>query len=334
MCVAATALMKYNITVMLMPFVCLAWGMAWKCCGESLRHLLAQAAVGALAVTLPFAVCFLTEGNVVAFVNEYLLVTFRTTGNTGIVENTLRSVFSPTGFCVMGVFMVSAWSMAHLMPRFRKAVLVCHALFFAVCAVNSRSYYFSIYSPFAVFAGAVAVGVCRAFIGRRHVPLLSATAVAALLVASNLFLHDLRHADYGDFFTQDNVLRREFYAMEGIVAKVPGGRMVCIAGVNVGVCSGALPACKYWATQWGSTPEMVRSQIDACVTGQADFAVVPSAEECRYIVDEVLDAGWYVYDFSDGPMPYVLLSRRWLGDKPGSCSMTDMDVLLKRRPRF
>lgn len=333
-CVAATALMKYNITVMLAPFVLLAWAMARHCCGESLKRLALQGAAGALAVALPFVVCFAVEGNIGAFVNEYLFVTLHTTGNTGVIGNTLRSVFSPTGFSVIVVFAVASWSMARLMPCYRKAALVCHGLFFAVCAVNSRPYYFTIYSPFAVFAGVAVVGACRAFFSRRRAAVAAVAAVAALLVVSNLFMHDLRHGDYGDFFTQDNALRHEFYAMESIVAQVPEARMVCVAGVNVGICSGALPACKYWATQWGSTPEMVRQQIDACVNGLADFAVVPSDPECSPVVSEIQRAGWHSYDFSDGPTKYVLLSRRRLGVKTADCRMTGLDVVLKRRPPF
>ena len=332
--VAATALMKYNITVMLMPFVLLAWVTAWRRCGETVSRLCMQGAVGALAVALPFFVCFMIEGNLLAFVNEYLFVTLHTTGNTGVVDNTLRSLLSPAGVCVVGVFVVSAWAMVRLMPCYKKAALVCNVLFFTVCAINSRSYYFTIYSPFAVFAGVALVGAYSAFFTRRSVALLSVLTVAALLVGSNLYSHDLRNVDNGDFFTQNNAIRREFYAMECMVAQVPEARMVCVTGANVGVCSGALPACKYWATQWGSTSEMDRQQIDACVSGRADFAVVPSAPECRHIVDEIKRAGWHVYDFSDGPMSYILMSRKLLDVRRDACRMSNVDVLLKRRPQF
>lgn len=329
--IAATAFMKYNITLMLLPFVFLAWTMARRRCQVSFVRLLVQGVVGVMLVSVPFAAYFFAKGTLVDFLNEYLLVTLRTTGNTGIVGNTIRSIVSPAGIYALLLFVLSALSMARLLPFCKKSALVCHALFFVLCTINSRPYYFTVYSPFVLFVGIVAVDACKVLQDGRAA-LLSALFAAATLVSSNLYLHDLRHADNGDFFTQDNAIRREYYSMESLVAQVPHARMVCFVGTNVGICSDVLPACKYWATQWGASSVMIRQQIEACTSGKADFAIVQAS--CREIIDEIKKAGWHEYNFSKGPLEYIVLSKHWLGNKHSCCRVTNMDVLLKRHPVF
>ena len=329
--ITATAFMKYNITLMLLPFVLLAWAVAMRQCRVPLARLLRQFVGGCMVMALPFAAYFLAKGNIVDFVNEYLFVTLRTTGNTGVVVNTIHSILSPAGVYAMLLFAFSAISMARMLLCCNRAALLCHALFFGLCSINSRPYYFTIYAPFVVFVGIAVVRACGAF-GGKHFASASAVVAAALLISSNLYVHDLRHADYGDFFTQNNAARREYYAVECMVAQVPQARIVDFFGANAGVCSDALPACRYWATQWGATTGMVRQQIEACTTGKADFAFVPSG--CPDIIAEIKNAGWYAYDFTEGPYKFLLMSRRWLGKKHDCCRVTNMDVLLKRQPVF
>lgn len=330
-CIAATAFMKYNITLMLLPFVLLVWAMARRRCRVPFARLFWQGAVGAMVVSVPFIVFFLMKGNLSDFIAEYLLVTLRTTGDTGLVANTMHTILSPLGVYVLILFFATAYSMANMLPCHRKVALLCNALFIALCSINSRQYYFTIYSPFVVFVGIMAVGACKALQGRRAA-WLSAFFAALFLITSNLYAYCFRHADIGDFFTQDNAIRRNFYTIESLVAQVPHARMVSFVGVNVGICSETLPACKYWATQTGATSGMMREQIEACTSGKADFAVL--TKDCDEIINEIIKAGWHTYDFSKGPFEYILLSRHRLASERRCCRVTNMDVLLKRRPAF
>lgn len=328
---SATLLMKYNITVMLLPLVLLTWVVAQKRCHACISHSVVSALSGVLAVMMPFAVYFTLKGCLTDFFNEYLLVTLHTTGNTGIAANTLHSLTSLSGIYAMAMFALSAVCLAKQLPCCRKMSVACNVWFFVVCAVNSRFYYFDIYSPFTLFIATAAVMRIKA-LQRPRIVLCCTFGTAVFLIASNLWVHDLRHADYGDFFTQDNAARHEFYEMECLVAQVPHAKMVAVAGVGTGICSGALPACKYWATQWGCTNDMLRQQIGACLNGKADFAVVPSA--IPEIIHELTEAGWHARDFSDGPYKYVLMSKHRLGKRRHCCRVSNMDVLTKRLPRF
>lgn len=45
---------------------------------------------------------------------------------------------------------------------------------------------------------------------------------------------------------------------------------------SLGISSNAMPPCRYWALQYGSSPEMMAMQIDAMATQKADFVVTDS----------------------------------------------------------
>ena len=326
-CLAATALMKYNITMMMLPFALLAYTMAQQQCHTSLLRSIWQTVCGALVLTIPFLAYFIDKGNLMDFIHEYLFVTLQTTSHARLKDATISAIVSPWGLYAILLFGIGAVSMVHLMPSHKKSVLTCHILFFTMCSLNARPYYLTIYSPFIIFVGIIVVMHCKSFL-LKSAPIVTSLAVALLIAISNLVIHDLRHADYGDFFTQNNAARHDFYSIESIVAEVPQARVVSFIYVVVGVCSDALPACKYWATQTGATPQMMRQQIEACTSGKADFAIVPT--ECPEIVAEIKKAGWHIYDFSHGPYGILLMSKRWHGAQPKGCHVSNADIILKR----
>ncbi len=327
---AGTFLMKFNITAMLLPFAWLALLLPRRPVITKIQSIGCMLA-GGIVLLLPFIVCFAIEGNLTDFVNEYLLLTPQTTANTGVRENTLLTLLSITGVYAVILFGVCAISMVRFMPRYKRLTLACNIVFLVLCSINSRDYYYSIYAPFAVYAGCM-VTSCRLFqFGQKK--LMAATiVVAAILALSNLYIHDLRHNDYGDFFTQDNQARQECYTMERIIAQIPHARMVHFAYVNVGICSSAMPACKYWAAQWGATDAMWRSQIEACRDGKADFAVVPMALEP--IIQEIMGYGWYRCDVPHDIFNTVLLARQKPRPMIRPFKVSNIDVLTKRRIDF
>ena len=329
--VAATLLVKYNITLMLFPFVVLVFLVNWKRSEARIGRSLAIALAGALIVLVPFVVYFMMKGCLDDFLNEYFLVAARSTNDEDLFANTLHSILSPSGIYALILFSFSTVCLAKLMPCCKKLALLCCAWLFLVCAVNSRPYYFDIHSPFVLFLGVVAVKRFKVLQTRRAAA-VATTFVAAFLIASNLYSHDLRHPDYGDFFTQDNASRREFYSIECMLSQVPKARVVYAAGVNFGVAAEALPACKYFALQWNFNEAMLRQQIDACRNGKADFAIVQ--KEFTQYIETLKKAGWQAFDFSEGPYKVVLMSRHRFAKQHDCCRVTNLDVMLKRQPQF
>lgn len=328
---ATTFLMKYNITAMLLPFAVLALMLIPRRAHTTIMQAFGCMLAGGVAMLLPLALCFAIEGNLIDFVNEYVLLTLQTTANTGVQDNTTTILLSATGIYAVAMFAICSVAMARVMPRHKRTALLCNIAFFAICSINAHVYYYSIYAPFAMYAGCVATS-CQWFRLGRKATVAAGVAVAATIALSNLYIHDLRNRDIGDFFTQDNQARRECYAMERIIAQVPNARMVHFHDVNVGVCSGVMPACKYWASQWGATSDMLRNQTEACRDGKADFAVVP--KECADLINQLVGYGWYVCDTPHDIFGSVLFARRKPQPMPQPFKVSNNDVLTKRRIDF
>ncbi len=328
---AATFLLKFNITAMLLPFAALALMLIPRNTGVTKVQAAGLILAGGVAMLLPFAVCFAIEGNLTDFINEYLLLTPLTTANKVAQENSASTMSLAMGIYALAMFGICSVAMARLTPRHKRTALLCNIAFLAVCSINSRSYYYSIYAPFAMYAGCMATQ-CSLFRPSRKMVVAATVAVAAVLALSNLYIHDLRHRNIGDFFTQDNQARHECYAMERIVAQIPNARMVHFTNVNVGVCSGVMPACKYWATQWGATDAMLRNQIEACRDGKADFAVVPTV--FKDTIKELVGYGWYVCDVPHDIFGAVLLARRKPRPMLRPFKVSNGDVLSKQRIDF
>lgn len=323
---AATFLMKYNITAMLLPFALMALLLVRRTVITKVQALCCMVA-GGVALLLPFIICFAIEGNLSDFVHEYLLLTLQTTASAGAQEGAGMPLLSMTGLYAVVLFGVCAIAMARLLPRYKRTALLCNIVFLVVCSINARAYYYTVYAPFAVYAGCI-VTSCRHFqLGRKSI-VAATVIVAAMLALSNLYIHDLHHRDYGDFFTQNNQARHECYAIERIIAQVPNARIVHFGNVNAGICSGVLPACKYWATQVGATDAMWHIQTEACREGKADFAVVPTVLDTT--IKEIMSYGWYKCDIPHNIFGTVLLARCKPRLMPRPFKVSNNDVLTKR----
>ena len=153
--------------------------------------------------------------------------------------------------------------------------------------------------------------------------------VVMVTVMANLWVHDLRHPEYGDFFTQDNVGRREFYAYEYVISQVRNPRIVSMGGyMGLGTTCEALPACRYWARQSGATEEMIAMQVECCRRMDADFVIVHT--DLPEMMREMRTIGYHEIDKSTTWYPFVLYSKRQLSLPPAGYHVSDMDVLMKK----
>lgn len=174
--------------------------------------------IGASAVVLPFVIYFTSKGILPLFFNEYVLKTLQTTGNRD-VQSMLGVLPSACGVMLLLMLLLTCVGLWRKVRVGRWPMLLSVVLFFAICSVGARPYYYTVFAPFVVFAGLLMAGLCSAASLTRARVRAIALGTALLLIGSNLWLHDLRHADTGDFFTQNNTMRANYYALEQIVAQ-------------------------------------------------------------------------------------------------------------------
>ena len=197
-----------------------------------------------------------------------------------------------------------------------------------ITPVGVKPYYFSAVMPLMV--------VPLALLARRitmpparKIDVVLVAGVVIFTVLSNLWIHDLRHPEYGDFFTQDNVGRREFYDYEYVISQINKPRIVSMGGyMGLGTTCEALPACRYWARQSGATEEMLAMQVECCRRMEADFVIVHT--DLPEMMVEMRKIGYHELDRSTQWYPFVLYSKRQLSLPSAGYHKSNKDVLLKK----
>lgn len=127
-------------------------------------------------------------------------------------------------------------------------------------------------------------------------------------------------------------MRANYYALEQIVAQTPGARIVSYTCQSVGTCSDALPACRYWAYQTGSTPDMERDRLNACKQRKADFVLLQA--EQKELIAQVKRYGYHPCAMPANVYDCVVLSKHPLPQSLRFMPVSNADVLLKRPLRL
>lgn len=288
---AATLLIKYNATVMLLAFAAVVWVAAYRE-RRLLRSCLLMAA-GAAAVLLPFAVYMLAVGCFDDFLYDYFIITPYTLVNAVAVRGTVWSrlylgretcvpFFTLLGLCVL------VFGLVHTRLRTveRWFPLVGLLWFFAVALVNGVCvYYFYPCGVFALFGlitvvqeGASGLGPIRWW--------LCVVAITATVVAMSLTCRP------NIMIWKDSPVRQAMQRYTSLMrsAHVEKPRVIYynnIFYIDFGMPLEALPGCKYWVKQTGATPAMVENQIQAIEHDRADFVFALDNEENRTFFDSL-----------------------------------------------
>lgn len=286
--------------------------------------------LGASLLLLPFLAYFVSQGTLGIFIDEYFVKTLITTRNGNPVENALTLLKSPANIFVLLTTLPGLFLIAYRHRSERFFPLVAFAIIYLMTLPNAWLNYLMCVVPFSIFTLIVLADGCL----HRHRPLWTDFALVFLSmvasISSTLYLHNYRHPDVGDFFTQDNSLRRQFYFYEYLINEVPCPRIVygpAVPPVN-GICSDALPGCKYFARQYGATDAMIEDQYEAVRKRKADFALIAIEDKEFAAVAE--KAGYRRYYRKNKTSDFCLYSRRQLKLPPDSFHVSNMDVLLKR----
>lgn len=137
--VTATFMLKFNIAAMLVP---LALTFLWAVRGRRWQAV-AYMLIGASAVVLPFVIYFTSKGILPLFFNEYVLKTLQTTGNRD-VQSMLGVLPSACGVMLLLMLLLTCVGLWRKVRVGRWPMLLSVVLFFAICSVGARPYYYTV----------------------------------------------------------------------------------------------------------------------------------------------------------------------------------------------
>lgn len=291
-CLGATFLIKYSITIMLGIFIPFMW-LSTYIAQQSIWRSLGGICLGGIITILPFFIYFCIENTFLDFINQYFFVTFQTikeinnNDNQGIHTYALRLMQNAT---TLIFFVVSAASplFVPLVRRYKAFPLISVVFFIIVCMPNAKwSYYFSICAPFMLFG---CTTFAKMIITTYHQKLLLINIVTTIIIITFTILSNYHYYHYSvlsahmlNLKTQkDNPTRKAYKYYSNVLLQ--WGRHPRIIYVDTqcmseyGVEAEALPGCRDWSMQNGATKEMRTSTWKAIASKKADFVIAATKE--------------------------------------------------------
>lgn len=331
---AATLLIKYSVTLMLVafvPHVVWVWPRRWR---HRMGGIWLALVAGVLAMLLPWAILAWWQGWLGDFVREYFVNTFTTLGNLGESKLSLTAILGEATKKSLLLYMavIAATLVFYGFERTRRGwgLLVIMAWMVAVVMINGKSHFY--YSSLALLATPGIARVMTRLDGARW----GKVVMTVIALAALLGLAATKRSANGSLFTHDLAKRDRFYYYAGLMCQVEHPRVLFwdLHDKGQGMLSEALPACRYWALQEGATDAMRRDQERAAREG-TDFVFIDHEDSIH--ARQLDEWGYTRYDYwsrrdttrylsPDGHV--VLYSRRPLRDT--LIKVTNEDVLFKR----
>jgi len=332
LCFMWTFLIKYSVTVMV----------SISFCGILLYYLICEKmslvmpslffVLGCLVLGAPFCAYMLYSGVLGSFVDEYLLNTMATVQSANSPDKYLREWLSTLNDAyyaalffagILGTLLVS-----RRMKKYKYAFVFMFFVFYGISIHHAiHLYYLSINLFLLVFLFIWFVEQMRhLFLAKiKRVTLTGALSVFLLTIITNYTFTE------GFFvpclFFKDGQRRKDYYEIAYYLAQVSKPTIVYynLTDRGYGVPAGALPGSVYWTSQTGATKEMVRVQYEDVVSMKSDFVLAHQTAPN----DSLFTKLGYVLQCNTAGLS--LYSRYSLPPMPSDFSVSNMDVLLKRR---
>ena len=307
---AGTLLIKYNITAMCCIFPAIGLYYLLRECHPVWQPLLACAA-GFAALTLPFLVYFLIQGNFSAFIQEYFINTLQTIENrNGKFEmlqflDAYQYAFTSAGkrFYVYLLFLIIVYICSVFT---KKTIFFVIYLAYLLIAIHSKGsyYYYSSGVPALIILG---VFLFLYFKASKRICGMYFSVLIIIIIASAVY-------NFRQPWSVINAdMRKQISDVESLLRVKQNIRVLNYSVERgFGITSNSLPATRYWARQTGATMEMMesaRKAINDCDVVTTDNWASDSVETRKY----VLANGFrLVYRFQNTPSPndYVNIYMR------------------------
>lgn len=325
-CCMCCMLIKYNVACMVMGLMAVVFYKAIKH-GAGRDSFLAMA-VGFVIPAIPFVLCFLIYGNMVAFIQEYFINTLKTI----VYKNGIKIDAWQIGLIklVVGTVVVLTAGLTIFCKRYKTGywLIPCFLLFVIGLGRPYSRYYYTILMPFFIF-------LIMAFVDfvLRKLPQLRRYAVAlSILLAVISICYNTSFIDEWEF---EESAKDDYYRTSYVMAQVEHPK-VLFEGLEfgTGIPAVTLPGTKYWINQWGATQQMGIERAEALRAGKYDFYCT------GYPTDEVVKAlESYGYVFycntprcraNNEPQHLAVFGRPGLKLPPEDFQVSQWDIWLKR----
>ena len=298
-CFMALVLVKYSIAVMQASMIAAAlWYWAWA---KSEYGGLKWVLCGMAAVALPFVVWLVAAGAWGAFIGEYFVNTFQTvSGDGGFVSSLLTELeeqwSTPQSQALLLLTTLGAWLLGRRLEHYRYVPMAVSLFFFLVCTRHNMNYYYAACYVFLLYLLTYMVSLLTNPVSTRSLA-IAAAVVLAWGVSENVRTNSYKRLTAKWTESKD---RDSYNRISGSIRGEHPRIMNLLSGeYGFGTASEALPAGKYWASQVGSTEEMLQGHFELLQSGKADYVIAYNHDHCQSLgigIDAMMSMGYAVCD--------------------------------------
>lgn len=287
--------------------------------------------LGGFIACLPFLIYFTCTNNLLNFFNEYILTTFNSHTNGNYTENTNIIRFS---YYKGQAFLASLPGLIYFIRKQTRYAYLPLILFipFWLSEFASRNPQFGL--PTNLFFFFTALGIIQ-YVQIKKLSIWVLYCLAILLLMFSIIIpfdrKVIRNAEPADFFIVKNETNIAFAKYGYLISQKKNPTLMYknIVVTDWGIQSGSLPACKYFAPQYGETQEMTNNKSETVLNKKADFVCTVKRDTT---FNEFLTKHGYIEYYYENPNGYTLFSKYKLKEPAKDYCLSPTDVLLKRRP--
>ena len=329
MCIGACFLIKFTFSGML---VVLAAFILWHARKTFWRNVLMMT-LGAAIVVMPFMFVFLYEGNLLTFIDEYILKTFVTVSNTNEEPYLLRlwSYFCMNTSMLVGFSsLIACLLIPPFLNRYKYFPLIAFSWFYFVTLQNGIwQYYYASCSIFVIF-GIIAL---LKYLQKKQVRMRKVfyiTVPVAFFICVSARAVGYHRWSKPNLFYEDTFNRHEYWTYANLMGQMEKPRIICMnIDWGFGTPAECLPGCRYWYLQTGYTKEMADNQWQAIEARIPDFIMMAEDDSLRRQRVESYNYKAYYVKGSK----HVLYSKHHRLIMPDEgYTITTKQLLMKQRP--
>lgn len=252
---------------------------------------------GVLLVLVPFLIYFVVEGNLGAFIQEYLINTTKTVSGGGLYDYFIQWIHFWSVKKLLLLFLsliLGGYLLSRKLMKYKYFPLIVSILFFVMTFRHATwfLYYMNLCSIFLIW-------VLLCFLWNKEIDKKTIWICSALTILP-LFYHlcvKTYDEQWKPFKFIDVEQKKHFDIVCSIMKDYSHPTLINVMTYELGygVLSESLPGCKYWAYQNGATEDMYEVHKKAILAGDSDFLYVKDRfyiERNGILVKEITQAGY------------------------------------------
>lgn len=335
LCLMATLLIKYNITVMLTGIVAYCFYYAIRKRIDLFKIFISSIS-GAFLGALPFLLYFLFKGNLSDFINEYFLNTFITIQDSNSISNYIHewllTMVHPERMILFALSVAGALLMGKSVKNDKYFFLYSFLCFYAIAIHHAFEFYLCSCLIYILWFIIPFVSRYKNYLrGNKNIIALAAMVLAFITIFNYTFAGGYL---INNLFFKDTQYRKDLYNIGYLMSQLPKPTIIYFQSTDhgYGVLADALPGSKYWSSQTGATTEMEQIQVNDVLSGKTDFVMIDNVNSPLSKKVTILEqSGYYkCYSYQTQKYTYELYTKKQLKPIPNIFHVTWKDIILKR----